>query len=1373
MSTNMSVDETPDGVVILDGTGLEGGETAEMHDCGEVDGQLVLEDSEESNDGHSPVARYSPDSYVSPRRRLQKRDPSLNTIDVELNTENMVTSGSDSDDDELHVLDQSMDIRASLETVLNGDLAESFKGSYAFNCTYTDAPNPGLHLSANNIGIIGLPLSQREAKVVMSGCRPATKRSAGDIACGAWVMDASQVLLRNSAWEGFIQRVVGDACAAFGVDVEESEPRCEFSQMLFYEAGAHIDKSNDVFAIIHVVLPSEFTGGALQVLHESQRTVLNGCADSALKTTVHSWHADAIHELQPITSGYRLALSYNILHAPNAPRPTLSNDSAAIAELRHVLLSWKQSTSADTPRKIVYLLDHHYPQADLKASSLKGPDAHKLSLLRLLAQQHGFCLGLATFERYLYGRLEDNSYRLINGVSDFDDVYDESTCISDLVNLDGDPLQSEVEFVEEYMIPEDPVATVESGAHDEQTCDESGGDELDFVKRWYRRTALVIWPRQFDLNKTFEDDISSMAKELAEAGSGALRKRERELVEFLFNLAQAHTEKKDEVARAVCAAASFCQDFELWKRAASLCEATVKALGTDIVLRSVESFGFQFLLPMLEEMVLMEVDNIALFRLFDALENWAMTNQAVPKQDVLDWVSDQRILAMNHLAKPTTDDCQALLCAALRYGGITALQDTVVPQLSRISDPDFLLSFAESLRQEKLKPEVSLEDQVKISTMCVDILSAAIRRADFSKATKSETVKFGHAPYTREERVPDPAIAMTYVDACLTTDSDKLVGQLVQKLTDMPHLHHMAARTRMKQVLMPLIPLVKEKVRARPANAPALPSITGLYEKTVQLYLQTWPPQTAPTKDDLVWLVQTSIVYCGGIDFLEKQIWPALSSVAYADNAMLELIDLLRVHAHVLPASRRGSSIQSLTLKAVRCMIKRANFGAGAKPQAQPDVIKAIELLSLCHKTDCMTSCSLLFRQLLAPPSISPEYIEHILVPFIPALRQFLLEKGLSLSDEPCNAVFKTILMLWAKHVLGPKPNDTPADMMLMLQSHRCTCTECTQAFQFLTSGEDKERQMYRIGAAKRKHVETQLTAYARRCATWTPIRTSPQGLTITKGDVIYRPVKWKANIAKVPQLLASISLDDEELRRILGPDYQVIMDMMDGRMPETAANTTIPSRLGNGQYVPNQSSSVQSTSSLPQGVASGSVTSTHPTKSAPSISASVAQSATSAGRTQTSIAPPPASTRPIVPVSSAGQAAAPLTVIRRTKQAARKSAYGRPPGLVPPTNTTPARPATRGPAQPASTLPSVLVREPDIVDLSAPRMVAPRKQSARKSAYLYPPRLAGSTSVASAQPAASMQSSASATALTSPNRKRKRARVSYDTSDVIDLTDD
>ena len=121
--------------------------------------------------------------------------------------------------------------------------------------------------------------------------------------------------------------------------------------------------------------------------------IIDASVGSLHRTTVMAWYTDVTHEIKPITSGYRLAMSYNLIHTTNALRHSRPHHGV-IANLNHIFWSWSR-TVFSAPKKIIYLLDHKYSQAGLSGKALKGSDAHKVALLRDVAEQYGFSLGLA------------------------------------------------------------------------------------------------------------------------------------------------------------------------------------------------------------------------------------------------------------------------------------------------------------------------------------------------------------------------------------------------------------------------------------------------------------------------------------------------------------------------------------------------------------------------------------------------------------------------------------------------------------------------------------------------------------------------------------------------------------------------------------------------------------------------------------------------------------------------------------------------------------------------------------------------------------------------------------------------------------------
>lgn len=155
------------------------------------------------------------------------------------------------------------------------------------------------------------------------------------------------------------------------------------------------EKPNATFATIIIVLPSAFTGEVTHISH-GDRSVAYDCSQkSHFDTTVLSWYTDGVeHEVKPITSGYRLALSYNVIHSCSIRiRPALPLSTGVTARLREILKSWKERACSDsekTPTQLLCLLEHKYFETNLRSSALKGPDAH-----RFAAQEYGFGLVFA------------------------------------------------------------------------------------------------------------------------------------------------------------------------------------------------------------------------------------------------------------------------------------------------------------------------------------------------------------------------------------------------------------------------------------------------------------------------------------------------------------------------------------------------------------------------------------------------------------------------------------------------------------------------------------------------------------------------------------------------------------------------------------------------------------------------------------------------------------------------------------------------------------------------------------------------------------------------------------------------------------------
>lgn len=153
--------------------------------------------------------------------------------------------------------------------------------------------------------------------------------------------------------------------------------------------------------------------------------------------------------------------------------------------LRNALLAWNASVSGQSPEKILYLLEHQYSQANLRGSALKGKDAQHVALMESLAQELGFCLGLASAECHLSGSADDErSYGGWGGrrrgcFYDEDDEDEERVSfaeieeremkIMNLVDLDGNVLSKKLKIGKRtHTIPANLEQTITAGSHDDQ-----------------------------------------------------------------------------------------------------------------------------------------------------------------------------------------------------------------------------------------------------------------------------------------------------------------------------------------------------------------------------------------------------------------------------------------------------------------------------------------------------------------------------------------------------------------------------------------------------------------------------------------------------------------------------------------------------------------------------------------------------------------------------------------------------------------------------------------------------------------------------------------------------------------------------------------
>lgn len=330
-------------------------------------------------------------------------------------------------------------LQGELDKALSGNF--EFKGNFYHHSTHPVAPNPALAIEG--IGLVGLPLSDRDANLILSLVGNA---SGGKAAKDVFNVPVSKVAIRNSRWNDFVNNLASTVvCQDLGVP--SSKPRLELQNLLLYQAGskcvfffgmayphthprtpgtlykskcfttpcglyihAHTicyrkSSENCAFATVTVVLPSAAEGGQVELSVGSQKEAIDLSQESLVNTSVLAYYTGVGQKVKPIKAGYRLALSYSLIHTQSPP-PKLPDMHGAVTALRRVLENWKNgSLVAPSPPFVVYFLSNKYEQSDRERGlrGLKGSDIHKVSHLLPIAKELSFTVCLARLTLSLWG----------------------------------------------------------------------------------------------------------------------------------------------------------------------------------------------------------------------------------------------------------------------------------------------------------------------------------------------------------------------------------------------------------------------------------------------------------------------------------------------------------------------------------------------------------------------------------------------------------------------------------------------------------------------------------------------------------------------------------------------------------------------------------------------------------------------------------------------------------------------------------------------------------------------------------------------------------------------------------------------------------
>ncbi|OCH94338.1 hypothetical protein OBBRIDRAFT_801332 [Obba rivulosa] len=1099
--------------------------------------------------------------------------------------------GSEEEGEDI-ISNPSEDIKGDLGNILTDDLGT---GSFSVQCFYDDAPNPALEI--DGLGLVGLPLSTRDAIAIKQcaeqapfgmGARTVVDKTVRD----TWEIDAKEACafaylqdliahFTNPAWDAFLQRAVREVCSALGVDYASSAPRCEPYKLLLYETGSHSEKADGMFATMIVMLPSPFTGGTVNVSHGPTSAIYDCAARSRLSTSVLAWYTDVKHEVQKITSGYRLALSFNLIHTTDSLRPVLKAQTDKAERLRHILLSWKQ-TLDDAPPKILFLLDHKYSKANLRGSALE--------------EQHGFHLGLAIAECHVTATAEED----YDDYDDYDDYgwggrrrcreniemgeeIESHMTIGHLVDLQGHLIAKTLTWDDDNeVIPTNLEETLKDGDHDRQEYEGYTGNAGATIDRWYRAAVLVIWPDENKHDIMFgPEGLAYACQRVSKSTSTTATAEEQELLNYVLEHQDTHSPKFEAlVVQNVCTAATRWRNLDLWARVFKLWGGWqgIEKIGQATILKALDTFGFDNMRWCISGALESNLSNPARSGFLDAVEEWVI-NQGSPElvNSSGGFLAELRDSFIQTLKPPGQGEAPFLLSLASKFGGMKFLQSPMLVQIQDRGSPSFMIEFAEELLRTRSDEQ---SDVVIRDAIIRDLLATAISKIDFYQPPALEKPQdrsnlYSHlhsAAYLSAQAQAQVTRAKQCIDICLATKNEYLIEPIILKLTKLQNEPADVAQKRAKDVLLPLLSFLTEQTQPLPTDRP-IPMLGTLCSTIVEYNLHAITRNPSSLVQTEISTLMKALVAIGQpqviITATSFSVVPKLEPLALNASGQRAVLEELLAHRKGFPSSDDVNAginavIRRFAKKYASAVplpfSRRALYGVYHREE--PGSTTVVDALDFCLRASCTEAYLIIINRAANPSSpakLDATYIQGNLVPLIPELRKLATKYKSKASLSAFTSTVRTIMLLWARKVLGQKPVDASAKLA-SIKNWTCSCEICTPVRLFLVSEPERSKNWHRIGAPTRRHVEKFLATYTPSVATWSTITGSPQGITVTKTDAVYHPIRWLAEQKKGLELLKKISGDAKELQMILGDDYVKIVDLLNGRPESAATNAVAPS---------------------------------------------------------------------------------------------------------------------------------------------------------------------------------------------------------------------
>lgn len=260
----------------------------------------------------------------------------------------------------------------------------------------------------------------------------------------------------------------------------------------FFNSHKDTEKLDNMVATLVVVLPSPHIGGDLIIELDNQKSIFSteNVDEKNIKYAV--FYADCDHNVKKVTSGYRVVLTFNVVLDKNKTNKDENN-----IKNKEFIDSIKYYFSNSKNEKFIFLLNHCYSEHGLHWDLLKGSD-------RLIG--HDLLLSSKELDCHVYLSLLE-----------IQETWNDSNCDEDNPDL-TELLNDSITFIH-WVDENDETKTIahfKASKQDMCTLKENDlykpfdqehegymGNYGGTMDLWYKRAAIVMWPKSLSLSFEF------------------------------------------------------------------------------------------------------------------------------------------------------------------------------------------------------------------------------------------------------------------------------------------------------------------------------------------------------------------------------------------------------------------------------------------------------------------------------------------------------------------------------------------------------------------------------------------------------------------------------------------------------------------------------------------------------------------------------------------------------------------------------------------------------------------------------------------------------------------------------------------------------